>query len=153
MRKLVGRRACAVQVGCDRGRWHNSRVLWIRGQALRLRWPKLPACEYLHWERLMRWLALTLLGALLCGCTSYNEWFTYVDPNTGSTNHTVHISYRSFLMWGESAKLKTETQTMEFIRTVNADGLVIKPDADSIKSIADGIVQSILNAASQGAVP
>lgn len=102
----------------------------------------------------MRLLApVVLLVWLLCGCTTYSERFTYVDPKTGSTNHTVHISYRSFLMWGESAKLKTETQTMEFIRTVNADGLVIKPDADSIKSIADGIVQSILNAASQGAVP
>jgi len=101
----------------------------------------------------MRWLVAILLGVLLCGCTTYNERFTYVDPNTGSTNHTVHISYRSCLMWGEAAKLKTETQTMEFIRTVNADGLVSKPDADSIKAIADGIVQAILNAASQGAVP
>ena len=104
-------------------------------------------------KTVMRWLVAILLGVLLCGCTTYNERFTYVDPNTGSTNHTVHISYRSCLMWGEAAKLKTETQTMEFIRTVNADGLVSKPDADSIKAIADGIVQAILNAASQGAVP
>jgi len=56
-------------------------------------------------------------------------------------------------MWGEAAKLKTETQTMEFIRTVNADDLVSKPDAESIKAIADGIVQAILNMATQGAVP
>ncbi len=120
-----------------------------------------PCNRFLDWHvagrqvviRCLNWIALTLLGALLCGCTTYNERFTYVDPNTGSTNHTVHISYRSCLMWGEAAKLKTETQTMEFIRTVNADGLVSKPDADSIKAIADGIVQAILNAASQGAVP
>ncbi len=101
----------------------------------------------------MRWLVAILLGVLLCGCQTYNERFTYVDPKTGATNHTVHISYRSCLMWGEAAKLKTETQTMEFIRTVNADDLVSKPDSESIKAIADGIVQAILNAATQGAVP
>ena len=111
-----------------------------------------PCNRFLDWSVAGRLVAI-LLGVLLCGCTTYNERFTYVDPNTGSTNHTVHISYRSCLMWGEAAQLKTETQTMEFIRTVNADGLVSKPDADSIKAIADGIVQAILNAASQGAVP
>ena len=101
----------------------------------------------------MRWLALTLLGALLCGCTTYNERFTYIDPATQTTNHVVSVSHRTFMVWGQAATLETETQTMEFIRTVNADGLVSKPDADSIKAIADGIVQAILNAASQGAVP
>ena len=94
-----------------------------------------------------------LLVWLLCGCQTYNERFTYVDPKTGSTNHTVHISYRSCLMWGEAAKLKTETQTMEFIRTVNADGLVSKPDEESIKAIADGIVSAIIQAAAAGATP
>jgi len=56
-------------------------------------------------------------------------------------------------MWGEAAKLKTETQTMEFIRTVNADDLVSKPDAESIKAIADGIVSAIIQAAAAGAAP
>ena len=102
----------------------------------------------------MRLLApVVLLVWLLCGCTTYSERFTYVDPKTGSTNHTVHISYRSCLMWGEAAKLKTETQTMEFIRTVNADDLVSKPDAESIKAIADGIVSAIIQAAAAGATP
>ena len=101
----------------------------------------------------MRWLALTLLGALLCGCTTYSERFTYIDPATQTTNHVVSVSHRTFLVWWQAAKLKTETQTMEFIRTVNADGVVSRPDAESIKAIADGIMQAILNAASQGAVP
>ena len=101
----------------------------------------------------MRWLVAILLGVLLCGCTTYNERFTYIDPATQTTNHVVSVSHRTFLVWWQAAKLKTETQTMEFIRTVNADDLVSKPDAESIKAIADGIVQSILNAASQGAVP
>ena len=101
----------------------------------------------------MRWVALILLGALLCGCTTYHERFTYIDPATQTTNHVVSVSHRTFLVWWQAAKLKTETQTMEFIRTVNADDIVSKPDAESIKAIADGIVQAILNAASQGAVP
>jgi len=65
----------------------------------------------------------------------------------------VDVSWRTCLVMGKAGQLRTTTQTMEFIRTVNAYGLVSKPDADSIKAIADGIVQAILNAASQGAVP
>ena len=102
----------------------------------------------------MRLLApVVLLVWLLCGCTTYHERFTYIDPATQTTNHVVSVSHRTFLVWWQAAKLKTETQTMEFIRTVNADDIVSKPDAESIKAIADGIVQAILNAASQGAVP
>mgnify|MGYP003469459140 CR=1 FL=1 len=101
----------------------------------------------------MRWLVAILLGVLLCGCTTYNERFTYIDPATQTTNHVVSVSHRTFMVWGQAATLETETQTMEFIRTVNADGLVSKPDADSIKAIADGIVSAIIQAAAAGATP
>ena len=101
----------------------------------------------------MRWVALILLGALLCGCTTYHERFTYIDPATQTTNHVVSVSHRTFMVWGQAATLETETQTMEFIRTVNATGLMHKPDAESIKAIADGIVSAIIQAAAAGAKP
>lgn len=93
--------------------------------------------------------AILLLGlalvVLLTGCQSYNERFTYVQPD-GTTNHVVHISYRSCLMWGEAAKLRTETQTMEFIRTVNADGLMSRPDPEAVKAIAEGATAAAIKA-------
>lgn len=102
----------------------------------------------------MRLLALVLLLVwLLCGCQTYHERFTYIDPASGGTNHVVDVSWRTCLIMGKAGQLSTTTQTMEFIREVNAVDAEIKPDADSIKAIADGIVQAILNAASQGAVP
>jgi hypothetical protein len=94
-----------------------------------------------------------LLVWLLCGCTTYHERFTYIDPATQTTNHVVSVSHRTFLVWWQAAKLKTETQTMEFIRTVNADDLVSKPDSESIKAITDGIVSAIIQAAAAGAKP
>ena len=101
----------------------------------------------------MRWLALTLLGALLCGCTTYHERFTYIDPASGGTNHVVDVSWRTCLIMGKAGQLSTTTQTMEFIREVNAVDAEIKPDADSIKAIADGIMTAVMKAATQGATP
>lgn len=87
--------------------------------------------------------AFLLLPLLFTGCQSYRERFTYFTPD-GSTNHIVDVRYQSFLMWGKAARLKTETQTQEFIRTVNADGLEWKPDAESLKAITEGISAAIL---------
>ena len=102
----------------------------------------------------MRRLIFLVLVAVACvGCQTYNERFTYVDPSSGSTNHVVHVSYRSCLLWGKAARLKTETQTMEFIRTVNADGLETRPDAASVKAISDGIMSALLRYAGGQILP
>ena len=102
----------------------------------------------------MRNLLLILVILVACvGCQTYHERFTYIDPASGATNHVVDVSWRTCLVMGKAGQLRTTTQTMEFIREVNAVDAEMKPDADSIKAIADGIVQAILNAASQGAVP
>ena len=77
---------------------------------------------------------LFLVFVLLSGCTSYHERFTYLDA-TGQTNHVVHVSHHTFLVWGKAAELKTETQTMEFIRTVNARDVELKTDSEAIKAI------------------
>lgn len=88
----------------------------------------------------MKFLLPLLL--FVSGCTTYRERFTYYGP--GGTNHTVSITHNTFLIWGQAAKLATETQTMEFIRTVNAEGLSFKPDSDSIKAISEGAVDGAL---------
>ena len=79
---------------------------------------------------------------LLCGCTTYHERFSYYGP--GGTNHTVCISHNTFLIWGEIAKLSTETQTEEFVRKVNAEGLSVKTDAEAIKAITEGVTDAVL---------
>lgn len=84
-------------------------------------------------------LVLLIIAAfLLTGCQTYNERFTYYDP-AGQTNHVVHVSYRTFLTWGEAAKLQTSTQTEEFIRTVNAEGVTVKGDSEAIRALGSAI--------------
>ena len=95
----------------------------------------------------VRWGALVgAIGLLvaMAGCQSYRERFTYHDPKSGATNHVVDVSFRSFLVWGKAAKLRTETQTMEFIRSVNAEGLESRPDADAIRAVAEGVASAAL---------
>jgi len=82
---------------------------------------------------------------LLSGCVSYNERFTYYDP-VGATNHTVHVSYRTFLTFGEAAKLSTSTQTEEFIRTVNAEGVIVKGDSEAIRALGSAIGEAAATA-------
>ena len=96
-------------------------------------------------------LTILILLVACVGCTTYRERFTYIDPSSGATNHVVDVSWRTFLVSGKAGQLRTETQTMEFIRSVNAVDAELKPDAESIKAIADGIVTAVLKAASQGA--
>lgn len=93
----------------------------------------------------MRNAALLVLAlALGTGCQTYNERFTYLQPDTGLTNHVVHVSYRSFLMWGEAAQLRTETQTQEFIRSVNATGLKVGAEKEVIQGITEGVTSAVL---------
>ncbi len=83
---------------------------------------------------------------LLSGCAHYSERFTYRNPDTGSTNHVVHVSHTTFLMFGKAAELSTETQTMEFIRTVNAKDIESSPDAESVKAVTEGLVEGAAKA-------
>jgi hypothetical protein len=87
-------------------------------------------------------LLVLLLCVLTVGCQSYREQFVYFSPD-GHTNHVVNVRFGSCLMFGSAAKLSTQTQTQEFIRNVNADGVVTKPDADSIKAITEGVVNGL----------
>jgi len=95
---------------------------------------------------MIRRAGLILLCALCAGCAgcqSYSERFTFIGP-TGLTNHVVNVSYSSCMMWGKAARLTTETQTMEFLRSVNAQDIEVRPDAKTAQAIADGIVAAIL---------
>lgn len=87
---------------------------------------------------------LMVAAGLGTGCQSYRERFTYLSPATGATNHVVDVSFRSCLIWGKAAKLRTETQTMEFIRSVNAEGLESRPDPEAVKAIAQGVADAVL---------
>lgn len=94
---------------------------------------------------LSRWVGCVCLVLLFCsGCSHYSEQFTYLDSQTGMTNHVVRVRHATFLMWGEANKLETETQTAEFIRTVNAEGIILKPDSEAIKSLTEGVVEGVI---------
>jgi hypothetical protein len=87
-------------------------------------------------------LVILLLALLLAsGCTTYNERFTKMNDD-GSTNHVVHVNHMTFLVVGKAAKLRTETQTGEFIRSVNAEDVSVKGDAESIKALGTAIGQA-----------
>lgn len=94
-------------------------------------------------RRWLGYLGILVLGYFTLGCQSYRERFTYFAPD-GSTNHVVDVSYHSCLLLGKAARLRTETQTGEFIRNVNADGIEFKPDAESVKAITEGVSEAVL---------
>lgn len=90
----------------------------------------------------MKRIFLLAVLSALTGCSTYRERFTYYGPN--GTNHVVDVSHKTFLMFGQAATLKTETQTMEFIRTVNATGVLTKPDAESVKAVTKGATEAVI---------
>lgn len=89
----------------------------------------------------MKFLAAILI---LCfpSCLHYKEEFTYYNES-GTPNHTVDVSYYNFLIMGKAGRLNTETQTMEFIRNVNASDVESKSDSDAIGSLAEGVAKGI----------
>lgn len=91
----------------------------------------------------MKTLAAMFALALLSACSCYTERFTYFAPD-GRTNHVVDVRHRTFLMYGQAARLKTETQTSEFIRTVNAEGVTLRPDSESVKAITEGVTTAVI---------
>jgi len=96
--------------------------------------------------RLTSGLAFLLGLFVATSCSHYSERFTYYDTQ-GQTNHLVNISHTTFLVWGEAGKLSTETQTGEFIRTVNSEGILLKPDSDFIKALTEGLVDGVTKGA------
>jgi hypothetical protein len=96
-----------------------------------------------------RALFLTIVSLVVVGCTSYSERFTYSARHPVYTNeiqqHTVDISHQTFLMWGRASVLSTETQTGEFIRTVNAEELSFGVETNAIKSLSEGIAEGVVS--------
>jgi hypothetical protein len=73
-------------------------------------------------------LALTLA---LGGCSLYRERFTHY-PKRDEPGHVVEVLHVSVFQFGSAARLTTSTQTEEFIRDVNAEGIVQKTDGAAL---------------------
>lgn len=84
---------------------------------------------------------ITAIMLLFSSCSFYRENFTKYD--NGVPNHTVQVTYCTFLMIGEAARLKTTTQTEDFIREVNTEGASSKPDNATISAITEGVVNAL----------
>jgi hypothetical protein len=81
--------------------------------------------------------------SILTGCTNYSEDFTKYSED-GSIAHTVHVTHRTFLIVGKAATLKTETQTEDFIRNVNATDMSVKTDSEAVKAITEGVAKGVI---------
>jgi hypothetical protein len=40
---------------------------------------------------------------------------------------------------------------MEFIRTINAEGVLVKPDAESVKAITEGVTTAVIESLKKSA--
>lgn len=92
-----------------------------------------------------KWLlsVVTAITVLLTSCSIYREEFTKYD-NHGIPNHTVQVTYGTFLMLGEAGQLRTSTQTEDFIREVNAQDAKSATDKESISAITEGVVRALV---------
>lgn len=85
-----------------------------------------------------------LLFLLLApGCTNYREDFTKYNAD-GTVAHVVSVRHRTFLIVGKAATLKTETQTEDFLRNVNAQDLSVKTDSEAAKAITEGVAKGVI---------
>lgn len=87
-------------------------------------------------------LFAALLVLALNSCQVYRERFTFYGDD-GVPDHEVDVFFASFGLVGEAGKLSTETQTEEFIRTVNADNLRSRPDAETVGAVSNGVVRAL----------
>gem|GEM_PF-5038662 len=85
---------------------------------------------------------MTTVTMLFSSCSFYQEQFTKYDEN-GIPDHTVKVTHTTLFMVGEAAKLKTYTNTEDFIREVNAEGLKSETDKESIAAITEGIMRGV----------
>ena len=76
-------------------------------------------------------LALTLA---LSGCSIYRERFDYF-PKANEPGHRVDVLHVSIFQFGKAARLTTSTQTEEFIRDVNAEGLESGTDGAALGEV------------------
>ena len=77
-------------------------------------------------------LGVVLSFCLALGsCSFYRERFTF-SPTDGKPGHVVDVVHVSAFQVGSAAKLTTSTQTEEFIREVNAEGIVQKADGAAL---------------------
>lgn len=75
-----------------------------------------------------------ILCAALMGCSFYRERFTYY-PTPEKPGHVVDVTHVSIFQVGKAARLTTSTQTEEFIRDVNAEGLESRTDGAALGEV------------------
>lgn len=79
------------------------------------------------------------------GCACYRE-HSVVYNTDGSVRQEINVTYRTGLMGSQASKFSSETQTEDFIRTVNSDNPRVNVDADSVKAITEGVTSAVIKA-------
>lgn len=93
------------------------------------------------WKGRMKNKIIPLILALsVSSCSFYQEEFTFMGENGNS--HNVRVTHVSALLFGKAAQLNTDTQTEEFIRTVNASDVQQKPDG--VDQVTQGLIKAFI---------
>lgn len=76
---------------------------------------------------------LILVCWALAGCKVSSGKFIQLNPD-GSTNYVAREFYGTLLIVGEASNLKAEVLTPNYVRSIGADRIGTKGDADSISA-------------------
>lgn len=87
------------------------------------------------------------LLVLLTGCSMTGQHFTKFNPD-GTINHELHLRHYTLFMDSKAATLRSETQTEDFIHTLNAEGIGLMVNTNALKAITEAVVSTVLK--SQG---
>lgn len=87
--------------------------------------------------------AFICLFVLTTGCSVTRQQFTAYDT-FGERKHQLDLYHITFLMDSRAATLKNETQTEEYINTLNSEGLFLGVNTNALKAVVEGAVAGAL---------
>ena len=85
-------------------------------------------------------LLILIVVLVSSSCSIYRESFTH-EGTPEAPGHSVEVLHLTFFQFGEAGRLTTETQTMEFIRTVNAENVRAGTDGEALGVAAGEILK------------
>jgi len=91
-------------------------------------------------------IRMIIMTLLLTGCSVTRQQFTAYGPG-GEIKHELDVYHVTFLVDGRAAILRNETQTEEYINTLNAEGVSLTVNTNALKAVVEGAVSAALKVA------
>jgi len=89
-------------------------------------------------------VALFFITFFLMGCNTYHSTYTRYDPVSGEVSEKVRVSYAQLLAITDAQKIITTTQTENYIRETNTEGLSMHTDDEAVKAITKGVSEAVI---------